>query len=108
MSACRFSRCGVLPIDLVVQIEIALLERHRQSLQGVVEGLGDAIEVGRSGNDFPAGVDPQLLHQRNHPAQDLGHAAADPRGVDVHDPLARQPLGQPAEPFTSRWPTISS
>ena len=90
---------GVLPIDLVVQIEVALPERHRQALQAVVKGLGDAIEVGRAGDDFPAGVDPQLFHERDHPAQDFGHAAAAPRGVDVDDPLAGQPLGQPAEPL---------
>ena len=99
MSACRSSRWAFSRLTSAVQIEIALLQRHRQALQGVVEGLRDAIEVGRSGDDFPAGVDPQLLHERDHPAQDFGHAAAAPRGVDVDDPLAGQPLGQPAEPL---------
>ena len=64
-----------------------------------MKGLGDAIEVGRPGDHFPAGVDSQLLQQRNHPAQDFRHAAAASRGVDVDDPLAGQPLGQPAEPL---------
>ena len=90
---------GILPIDLVVQIEIALFERYRQALQSVVKGLGDAIEVGRTGDHFPAGVDSQFFHQRDHPAEDFGHAAAASRGVDVDDPLAGQPLGQSAQPL---------
>ena len=88
---------GVLAIDLVVQIEVAFLERYRQSLHAVVKGLGNAIEVGRSGDHFPAGLDAQFFQERNHPAQDFGHAAAAPRGVDVNDPFAGQPLGQPPQ-----------
>ena len=91
--------CGVLAIDLVVQIEVAFPERHRQTLHAVVKGLGDAIEVGRSGDHFPAGVDPQFFHERNHPAQDFGHAAAAAGGIDVNDPLAGQPFGQPPQAF---------
>ena len=99
MSASRFSRCRVLPIDLVVQIEVALPQRHRQPLQAVVERLGDAVEVGRTGDHFPTGIDSQFVHQRHHPAQDFRHPAAAPRGIHVDDPLAGQPLGQPAEPL---------
>ncbi len=90
---------GVLAVHFVVQVEVALPQCDRLPLQAVVEGLGDAVEVGRAGDHFPAGVDAQLLHQRHHPAENLGHAAADPRRVDVDDPLAGQPLAQPAEPL---------
>lgn len=86
--------CSVFAIDLVMQIEVAFLERYRQPLHAVVKGLGNAIEVGRSGDHFPAGVDSQFSHERDHPAQDFGHAAAAARGIDVHDPFAGQAFGQ--------------
>ncbi len=90
---------GVLAIDLVVQLEVALPERYRQALHAVVKGLGNAVEVGRSGDDLPAGADSQFFHERDHPAQDFGHAAAAPRGIDVYDPFAGQAFGQAPQVF---------
>ena len=42
-------------------------------------------------------VDAQVLEERDHPGQDLGHAASDGRGVDVLDGLAREPFRQEPE-----------
>ena len=99
---------GVLPVDLVVEVEIALLQHHRQSLQAVVEGLGDAEEVGRTGDHLPAGVHSQFPHQRHHPAEDFGHAAAAAGRIDVDHRLPARRSANRRSRSTSRWPTISS
>ena len=87
-SASRFKPFGILPIHPIVQIEIALRERDRQALQAVMEGFGDAVEIGTALDHFPMGVDAQFAHQRHHPTENLGHAAAGAGRVDMHDSLA--------------------
>jgi hypothetical protein len=92
----------VLAIHLAVQVEVLLLETRGHSLDRVVEALGDLVEVGRAVDDLPPRLEPQLFHHRQHPAEDLGHAAADARRVHVHDAAALQLARQLAQPHHLR------
>ena len=50
-------------------------------MQGVMEGLGDFIEVVAAGDDFPADGEPQLLKDGDQPVEHFGHASSHGRGV---------------------------
>ena len=80
----------VFAIHVEVQVQVPRPERHRHALQTVVKRLRHAIELRRPADHFPVRVEAELLHHRNHPAENLGDAAASPRGVDVDDPPAFQ------------------
>ena len=62
-----------------------------------MERFRHPVELGRSADHLPAGIQAELLHHRRHPAQDLGDAATGPGRVDVDDLLALQPGGHLTE-----------
>ena len=64
-----------------------------------MHGLGDREERLVSGYDLPVGGEAQVPQQGNLGAQDLRHAAAVGRGVQVQDARPPQGLGQCPQPF---------
>src|SRR4029453_8410694 len=81
---------GVLAVHLYVQVEVARLERHWQSLDSVMKRLRHSIEVRWPTGPLPSCVDTQLPHHGDHPPEDFGNAASSPRGIDVDDSLANE------------------
>jgi hypothetical protein len=85
-----------LAVHVQVDGLVRLGQRVRGSLQRVVKGLGDPEELGRALDQSPVRVDAEGLREGHETRQELGHAAAEPRGIDVADPdtfqVARQRL----------------
>ena len=62
-----------------------------------MKGLRDPVEVRRTADHFPSGIDAELLEHGDHPAEDFGDAPSCLRRVDVDDRLSRQSSGQLTE-----------
>ena len=85
---------GVAPVDALVDLAHLVGDLERHPLQAVVEALGDVEEVVVGGQHLPLGLEADVVHQRHERVEDLGHAAAERRGVDVQDALAPQALAE--------------
>ena len=83
----------IAPARLHEYLEILLADIDPSAVQGVVEFLRDLEELFSPFDHVPAHVQSQLPKQGNHPAEDLRHAAADGRGVDIQYPLSLQMPG---------------
>ena len=85
---------GVFGNDVFVQPEARLWKAARCSLQTVVEEFGHTEEIFAALNDFPRGIDSQIVHERNQPTQDFGDATAGTGGIDMHDAGPGQIAGE--------------
>ena len=86
-----------LPVPLRVggeDFKILRLGRIGQSVQGVVEPLGDLEEIIPAGDHVPFRLQAQLVQQGNQAIQNFRHTAADGRRIDHADGLARQRVCQ--------------
>ncbi len=83
---CRSQDFRITGVGLLVDPEQAFAQGDTVTLQGVVHALGTLEELAISGNDFPAGVNAQFLHQWHQFGQDLCNPTAHARRIDVNNP----------------------
>jgi hypothetical protein len=93
--AAELRRVVVLPLD--VDGLFLGRQRVRVTLERVVDRLRHGEEGGLGHDGLPAGHEPEVAQERHHRVQDLGHAAAVRRSVDVQDAQAAQRRGQPPQ-----------
>jgi hypothetical protein len=88
---------GVLAVDLAEEIPVVRRELFPDAVERVVHLLRDVEEPLVALDDVPAGPDAEVLEERQHAQEDLGHAAPDRGRVDVLDGPALEPFGEEAE-----------
>ncbi len=94
----------IAPARFHEYLEILLADIDLSAVQGVMEFLRDLEELFSPLDHIPANIQPQLPKQGDHPAEDLRHAAADGRGVDIQYPLSPQVLGDQPEILNHGFP----
>ena len=94
----------IAPARLHEYLEILFADVGCSAVQGVMEFLRDLEELPPPFDHVPANIQPQFLEQRNHPVEDLRHAAADGRGVDVQYPLSPQMHGDEPQVLHDGFP----
>ncbi len=90
----------LLRVQRLVAAEDLLLrlgQGLRIALEGVVDRLRRREELVAAVDDPPLGVQARVAHQRHERVVDLGHPAAERGRGQVHEPLAREGLRQPAD-----------
>jgi hypothetical protein len=85
---------GELPVGFLVNVEKLLRYDRLFSLQSVVHPFGALVEGCITGDGLPDGVDPQVLLERDHLVEDLGHTSSLLGGVDMDDPDTLELAGQ--------------
>ena len=83
------------PLEIsCVHVLVGFPSLHRnldvRSLQAVVDRFRDFEKPGGPVDDLPSGIQPQFLHDRGHPFENLRDPSAFPGGVHVNDPDPRQ------------------
>jgi hypothetical protein len=76
--------------------KVAGLRVVRRAMKGVVEGLGDRVEILAADNDVPAEGQAQILGQRNDAIENFGNAAAEGSGIHHFDAAPKQRTSQDA------------
>jgi hypothetical protein len=64
------------------------------TLQSIVKGLGRVEKFLGSGNDFPTGIQADILQQWHQTPKDLSHPTAKLGGIHLQDPLPFHLLSQ--------------
>ncbi len=80
---------GVQPIDAPILLPHLLRNLNLAPLEGIVDALGRAEEERAPLDHLPAGLDSEIVEQRDQRVQHLGHPTAGQGGVDMEkgDPL---------------------
>ena len=94
----------IAPARFHEYLEILLADIDPSAVQGVVEFLRDLEELFSPFDHVPVNVQSQLPKQGDHPAEDLRHAAADGRGVDIQYPLSLQMPGDQPQVLHDGFP----
>ncbi len=87
----------VARVHLSPQLPFLVADMDRASLESVVERFRDREETSVSPDHFPAGVDPEIAHQGDHPLEDLRDAPALACRVHMDDPDPGELLPEPAQ-----------
>lgn len=88
---------GMRLIDFIMQGKVSGRQRHRKPLEPIVQCFGDMVKFRWTTDDFPPHLESQLLHQRDHPSEDLCDTTPSAGGVDMHDPFVPEPPGELAQ-----------
>ena len=90
----KIQRLGVPGADVQIDLVHLVGDGFRPTLQAIGNSPRHVGKLLRPGDDFPARLDTQRLHDRHEPTQDVHHPPAVPHGIDLEKPLPLHQIAQ--------------